>query len=76
MIRNLFKKKKTFKNRFEKFYYLNKEKIRKERKQRYYDKKKKGICIKCKRKAIKGINFCAYHRKQQEDYNKKAKRKK
>jgi len=67
-------KPKKYKNRFEKFYYLNKEHVSKYRKERYEEKKKNGICIKCKNKAIKGINFCAYHRKQTKKYNEKAKK--
>jgi len=62
-------------SRFAKFYELNKEYVSKYRKKRYEEKKKKGICIKCKKKAIKGINFCAYHRAQTKRYNEKAKRK-
>ena len=67
--------KRSFKNRFEKFYYLNKAHVSRYRKKRYYEKIQKGIGIKCKKKAIKGINFCAYHRAQTKKYNNRARRK-
>jgi len=84
MFRNLFKRKekavskkepKKFNSRFMKFYYENKEHVSNYRKKRYEEKKKNGICIKCKRKAIPGINFCDYHRKQTKKYNEKARKK-
>jgi hypothetical protein len=66
------KKKKTvkkFKNRFQKFYHLNKTRINKKRRLVYGQKERKGLCVRCKRRALKGITFCAFHRKKQHEYN-------
>ena len=63
---------KSFKNRFQKFYYLNRGRINKERQKRYNTNKKKGLCIKCKRKSLKGIKLCSYHRERIREYNKRA----
>ncbi|MFH1071808.1 MAG: hypothetical protein V1743_00065 [Nanoarchaeota archaeon] len=60
---------KKFKNRFQKFYYLNKDRINRQRRAKYKLHKKKGTCVRCKRKTLKGISFCAFHRKKQKEYN-------
>ena len=62
---------KRFKNRFQKFYHLNKDRINKARRSLYKDKKKEGTCVRCERKALSDINFCRYHREKQRDYNSK-----
>jgi len=67
---------KKYSNRFLKFYYLNKKRLNKERRSLYHKKKKKGTCIRCKRKAVPGIIFCDYHRSKIKGYNKKARGKK
>lgn len=63
---------KKYKNRFQKFYYLNRDRINEERRERYETNKKKGLCIKCKRKSVKGIKLCSYHRASIKEYNKRA----
>ena len=69
---NKLKKNKEYSNRFNKFYHLNKKRLDKERKSLYHDKRSKGICIRCKKKADKNRIFCSYHRTLQKGYNKKA----
>ncbi|MAG73829.1 hypothetical protein CL620_05915 [archaeon] len=72
MLRRLFRRKKEYKNRFLKFYHLNKKRLNKERRSTYTAKMKLGVCVRCKRKALKNIVFCSYHRAKQKEYNKKA----
>jgi coenzyme F420-reducing hydrogenase beta subunit len=73
MLKKLFRrKKKIYPNRFLKHYYSNQKKVLKERKSKYDNKRKKGICVRCDRQAIKGIVLCEYHKKQRDKYNKKA----
>ncbi|MBT4651085.1 hypothetical protein HOC13_01030 [Candidatus Woesearchaeota archaeon] len=60
---------KKYKDRFQKFYHSNKERIQEERKLTYQEKKNKGICVRCKRKALLGIIFCNYHKQKQKQYN-------
>lgn len=62
-------------NRFVKFYHLNKSRLNKERRSGYSDRKKSGICVRCRRKAVSGIVFCEYHQGKQQDYNQKARTK-
>ena len=62
-------------NRFLKFYHTNKDKLLKERKSSYHEKKKNGICVRCNRKALEGIIFCDYHQQKQVGYNKQARTK-
>ena len=62
---------KKYDNRFQKFYDLNKKRINEERRKRYKDNIKKGLCVRCSKKALKGIKLCSYHRKKQQEYNKK-----
>lgn len=67
------KSKKSYKdypNRFLRFYHLNKERLNKQRRSSYKKRKKSGQCVRCKRKAVKGIVFCKYHRNKQKEYNK------
>ena len=64
-----------FKNRFQKFYYLHREGLNKERKALYFEKQKKGICVKCKKKAVKNSIFCKYHLEQSREYNRRRYRK-
>ena len=68
------KKEKKYPNRFLKHYYLNQEKLNKERRSSYSERKKAGICVRCKEKAVSGIVFCEFHQKLQKGYNKKARR--
>lgn len=60
---------KKWKNRFQKFYHLNRDRINKKRRLVYKSKEKKGTCVRCKRRSLKGITFCAFHRKKQHQYN-------
>lgn len=69
------KKNSTYPNRFVKFYHDNKGRLSKERKSLYYQKKQKGICVRCNRKVQEGIIFCDYHRQKQVSYNQKARAK-
>jgi len=62
----------TDSNRFLRFYHNNKGRLLKERKSSYYEKKKNGICVRCRRKALEGIIFCEYHQQKQAGYNKQA----
>ena len=66
------KRKKEYPNRFVKFYHLNKKRLDKERKSIYHDKRTKGICVRCNKKAVTKRIFCNYHRTLQKGYNKKA----
>jgi len=66
------KGKKEYSNRFLKFYHLNSNRLNKERRSSYKTRKKSGFCVRCKRKAVKGIVFCKYHQQKQKEYNKKA----
>jgi len=78
MIKKLFRKltkreeKKEYPDRFLKFYYENHNRLNKERRSSYSEKKEKGICVRCSKKALPGIVFCAYHKKMQKGYNEKA----
>ncbi len=66
------KEKKKYPNRFLKHYYLHQDKLNKERRGSYSERKKAGICVRCKEKAVPSIIFCKYHQKLQKGYNKKA----
>ena len=70
------KKTTEFENRFQKFYHLNKKRLNKERRGLYTKRSKKGICVRCKKKVVKGIVFCTYHKAKQKEYNAKARAKK
>ncbi len=61
----------NFPNRFVKFYHLNQKRLSKERRSTYDQKKKKGICARCKREVVTGIVFCEYHQQKQKGYNRK-----
>lgn len=69
---SVFQGKELHPNRFLRFYHLNKDRLLKERKKTYYDKRKEGICVRCSRKAVSGIIFCSYHQQKQAEYNQKA----
>jgi hypothetical protein len=60
---------KKFKDRFQKFYYLHRPDLNKFRRSTYTTKKKKGICVKCKKKALSSSIFCAYHLRKSRVYN-------
>lgn len=62
---------KKVKNRFQKFYYLHRPHLNTWRRSSYSDKKKKGICVKCKKKSLKTSIFCAYHLKMSRIYNRR-----
>jgi hypothetical protein len=64
-----------YKNRFVKFYHLNKERLIKERRGSYSERRNSGICVRCKRKVVPGIVFCEYHQAKQREYNQKARKK-
>ena len=61
--------KKKFKDRFQKFYYLHRPDLNKSRRSTYTEKKKKGICVKCKKKALASSIFCAPHLRKSRIYN-------
>jgi hypothetical protein len=79
VIKKLWRKikgnKKEYANRFLKFYHENKARLNKERRGSYKKKQRDGICVRCNKKALKKIVFCSYHRKKQQEYNKKARSK-
>jgi hypothetical protein len=58
-----------WKNRFQKFYHLHRDDINRKRRKLYALKEKKGLCVRCSKKALSGITFCAFHRKKQAHYN-------
>jgi hypothetical protein len=62
---------KKFKDRFQKFYYLHRPDLNKFRRSSYSDKKKKGICVKCKKKSLSSSIFCAYHLNKSRIYNRR-----
>ena len=62
-------------NRFLKFYYANRKDLLRERKEAYYEKAKKGICVRCSEKAVSGIKYCTKHQAMQREYNRKAREK-
>ncbi len=63
------KNKDRYKNRFQKFYHLNKKRLNKERRGSYKIKSDKGVCVRCKKKSLKNIVFCSYHKARQKEYN-------
>tara|TARA_Y100000310_G_scaffold340641_1_gene437157 strand:- start:69 stop:383 length:315 start_codon:yes stop_codon:yes gene_type:complete len=65
-----------YKNRFHKFYHLHKKRLNKERRGLYKNRSKKGICVRCKKKVVRDIVFCKYHKAKQKEYNAKARKKK
>ncbi len=74
-LRKLKGEDKEYPNRFLKFYHENKKRLIKERRSTYAQKRKKGICVRCNEKALKGIVFCSYHQQKQKEYNQKARAK-
>jgi len=60
---------KKFKDRFQKFYYEHRSRLNEERRKAYEEKKAKGICVRCSRKAVKGSVFCKKHRDKSREYN-------
>jgi hypothetical protein len=60
---------KKFKDRFQKFYYQHRPDLNKFRRSTYQDKKRKGICVKCKKKSLSSSIFCAYHLRKSRVYN-------
>ncbi len=69
------KKENPYPNRFLKFYHLNQKRLSKERRSDYHQKKKEGVCTRCKQKVVEGIVFCEYHQQKQKGYNLKARNK-
>jgi len=67
------KKSKDYPNRFLKFYHLNRKRLIKERRSAYAAKRKRGVCVRCSKKALKNLVFCSYHRDKQKEYNRIAK---
>jgi hypothetical protein len=61
--------KKKFKDRFQKFYYAHRPDLNKFRRSTYAAKKKKGICVKCKKKALASSIFCSLHLRKSRVYN-------
>lgn len=75
MFKRLFGKlsgKKDYTNRFLKFYHENKDRLNKQRKGSYTQKRKSGLCVRCNRKVVPGIVFCRYHQEKQKEYNRRA----
>ena len=70
------KGKDEYENRFQKFYHLNKKRLNKERRGFYKTKSDKGVCVRCKKKSLKNIVFCSYHKARQKEYNAIAREKK
>jgi hypothetical protein len=60
---------KKFKDRFQKFYYYHRGDLNKFRRSTYQQKKKKGICVKCKKKSLASSIFCAFHLNRSRVYN-------
>ena len=60
---------KKFKDRFQKFYYYHRGDLNKFRRSSYQQKKKKGICVKCKKKSLASSIFCAFHLNRSRVYN-------
>jgi len=50
-----------YKNRFQKFYYLNRERLNTEKRERYEGKKERGLCVRCEKPAWKNGLFCKKH---------------
>jgi len=80
MLKRLLKKlrkdkKDNYPNRFLKFYHLNKKRLIKERRGKYKENRKSGVCVRCKRRSLEGIVFCRYHQLKQKEYNWKARSK-
>ncbi len=55
---------KDFKDRFQKFYYAHREDLNDARRKAYQEKRAKGICVRCGKKAVKGSVFCTDHRQK------------
>ncbi len=51
-----------FKDRFQKFYYEHRARLNEERRRRYQERKAKGLCVRCGKKAVSGSVFCREHR--------------
>jgi hypothetical protein len=62
---------KRVKNRFQKFYYLHRPGINRFRRGTYEQKKRKGICVKCKKKSLSSSIFCSYHLRKSRIYNRR-----
>lgn len=60
---------KKFKDRFQKFYYYHRGDLNRFRRSSYQQKKKKGICVKCKKKSLSTSIFCAHHLNRSRVYN-------
>jgi hypothetical protein len=50
-----------FKDRFQKFYYEHRARLNEERRKLYIERKKKGLCVRCGKPAVKGSVFCRHH---------------
>lgn len=59
--RGLGKEPKTFKDRFQKFYYANRARLNIERRAAYQERKAKGLFVRCGARAY-GRLFCKPHR--------------
>ena len=62
---------KKFKDRFQKFYYFHRGSLNNFRRRSYKDKKKAGICVKCKKKSLASSIFCAFHLRKSRIYNRR-----
>ncbi len=66
------KKEIEYRDRFHKHYELHKEEINKKRKELYNARSLTGICVRCKKKSVKGIKLCKFHRIKQKEYNERS----
>lgn len=52
---------KEYKDRFQKHYYAHREELNEKRRLLYFGKKASGLCVRCRKKALKGKLFCSEH---------------
>jgi len=62
---------KRVKDRFAKFYWLHRPALNTFRRSSYQQKKRKGICVKCKKAALKTSIFCSKHLAKSRVYNRR-----
>lgn len=51
----------AFKDRFERFYFKNRKRLNEERRVKYEDRRKRGVCVRCGKRSG-GKLFCKAHR--------------
>ncbi len=60
----------SYKDRFQKFYYEHRARLNQERRKLYEERKAKGLCVRCGKIAVKGSVFCRSHLDMSRKYNK------